>query len=128
MSRSVVSTPNAASPVPGGAYSQGMVDNGFIFTAGQVGIDPASGTLVEGGVVAEAERAIDNLQAILEAAGSSLARVVKASLFLTDIDDFWAINEVYSRRMPQPFPARSAFAVVGLPVGARVEIEVIAAV
>jgi len=105
-----------------------MVANGFVFTAGQVGIDPASGQLVEGGVAVEAERAIDNLEAILEAAGSSLTRVVKASLFLAAIEDFWSVNEVYGRRMPQPFPARSAFAVVRLPLGARVEIEVIATV
>jgi 2-iminobutanoate/2-iminopropanoate deaminase len=126
--KNVISTPNAAAPVPGAPYNQGVVAGGFVFTAGQVGIDPATNALVEGGVEAQAERTLDNLEAILEAAGSSLDRVVKATMFLTDMANFGAVNAVYARRIPAPYPARSAFAVRELPIGALVEIEVIAEV
>lgn len=126
MSKSVVSTTNAPAPVSGAPYNQAIVSGGFVFVAGQVPLDPATGKLVEGGIEAQAEQVFDNLAAILEAGGSSLANVVKATVFLADMASFSAVNGVYARRMPEPFPARSAFAVRELPLGARVEIEVIA--
>lgn len=119
-----IETPGAPTPV--GPYSQAIVAGGLVFCAGQVGLDPASGRLVEGGVAAEAERALVNLAAVLEAAGSDLARIVKTTCFLADLADFAAFNEAYQRVMPEPYPARSTFAVAGLPAGARVEIEAIA--
>ncbi|HEV2006970.1 MAG TPA: Rid family detoxifying hydrolase, partial [Candidatus Limnocylindrales bacterium] len=94
--------------------------------SGQVGLDPASGVLVEGGVEAQAERALQNLGAVLDAAGCTFADVVKTTVFLADIDDFAAVNAVYARFMPDPPPARSTFAVGALPKGARIEIEAIA--
>lgn len=117
---------SAAAPTPVGPYSQAIVSGGLVFCAGQVGLDPASGRLVEGGVAAEAERALANLAAVLEAAGSDLAHVVKTTCFLVDLADFAAFNEAYQHAMPEPYPARSTFAVAGLPAGARVEIEAIA--
>ena len=128
MSKSVVNTANAPAPVAGAPYSQAIVSGGFVFVAGQVPLDPSTGALVEGDVAAQAEQVFDNLAAILEAAGSSLARVVKATVFLADMAHFGAVNGVYAQRMPEPFPARSAFAVRELPMGAQVEIEVIAEV
>ena len=98
----------------------------LVFCSGQIGIDPATGALVEGGVEAEAERALRNLAAVLDAAGLGLADVAKATIFLADIADFAAVNAVYARFMPDPPPARTTVAVAGLPRGARVEIEAIA--
>jgi 2-iminobutanoate/2-iminopropanoate deaminase len=128
VSKSIVSTPNAPAPVGGAPYNQAVIANGLVFVAGQVGLDPATGTLVEGDVEDQADRVFDNLAAILEAAGSSLDAVVKATVFLCSMGDFGRVNGVYARRMPEPFPARSAFAVRELPLGALVEIEVIATV
>lgn len=115
-----------AAPAAVGPYSQAIRAGDFVYTAGQLGLDPASGELVGGGVAAEAERALANLEAILEAAGSGLDRLVKVTVFLADIADWPAVNEAYARRVPQPYPARSAFAVRDLPKGARVEIEAVA--
>jgi 2-iminobutanoate/2-iminopropanoate deaminase len=128
VSKSVVNTSNAPAPVAGAPYNQAIVSGGLVFVAGQVPLDVATGKLVEGDVAAQAEQVFDNLAAILEAAGSSLAQVVKATVFLADMAHFGAVNGVYARRMPEPFPARSAFAVRELPLGAQVEIEVIAEV
>ena len=117
-----------AAPAAAGPYSQAVRAGELVFTAGQLGLDPASGELVGEDVQAQAARALANLRAILEAAGSGLDRLVKVTVYLADIADWPAVNEVYAREVPQPFPARSAFAVRDLPKGARVEIEAVATV
>lgn len=117
-----------AAPAAAGPYSQAMRAGGLVFTAGQLGIDPSSGALVGDDVASQADCALSNLGAILVAAGSSLDRLVKVTVFLVDIEDWPAVNEVYARIIPEPFPARSAFAVKALPLGARVEIEAVAVV
>jgi 2-iminobutanoate/2-iminopropanoate deaminase len=108
------------------AYSQAMVGGGLVFVAGSLGVDPASGELVAGGAGAQAAQAVANLTAILDAAGSSLDRVLKTTIFLVDMEDFSAVNEAYAAAFPQPYPARSTFAVAALPRGGRVEIECVA--
>ena len=108
-----------------GPYSQGIRAGELVFTAGQVGIDPTTGDLVEG-VAAQAERALRNLTAILDAAGVALDRVVKTTIFLADMGDFATVNEVYASHFSAPYPARSTVAVAGLPKGALVEIEAVA--
>jgi 2-iminobutanoate/2-iminopropanoate deaminase len=111
-----------------GPYSQGIKVSGFVFTAGQVALDPRSGELVAGGISEQTGRALENLSAILAAAGSSLSQVVKTTVFLVDMADFAAMNEVYGRAFGTHRPARSTVAVAALPRGARVEIEAIATV
>jgi 2-iminobutanoate/2-iminopropanoate deaminase len=113
-------------PPAGGPYSQAIATQGFVFCAGQVGADPATGALVEGGVEAQAERVLRNLGAVLEAAGLSYDDVVKTTCFLADIGDFAAFNGVYARFFGETPPARSTFQVAALPLGARVEVEAIA--
>lgn len=117
-----------AAPAAAGPYSQAIRAGDLVFTAGQLGVDPATGALVGDDVASQAERALGNLGAILEAAGSGLDRLVKVTVFLAEIGDWPVVNEVYGRLVPEPFPARSAFAVKALPLGARVEIEAVAAV
>jgi 2-iminobutanoate/2-iminopropanoate deaminase len=107
------------------AYSQGIDTGGYVFCAGQVGIDPATGKLVDG-IEAQSERVIQNLRAILEAAGLGLGDIVKTTCFLSDIGDYDAFNSVYVKFMGDAPPARSTFAVAALPRGALVEIEAIA--
>jgi 2-iminobutanoate/2-iminopropanoate deaminase len=124
VTRQAVST--AGAPAAIGPYSQGIEVDGFVFCSGQVGLDPATGELVGGGVEAQAERALRNLDAVLDAAGLTMADVVKTTLFLADIGDFAAVNAVYARHMPDPPPARSTFAVGALPKGGLVEVEAIA--
>ena len=124
--RNVISTDRAPAAV--GAYSQAIRTGDLVFTAGQLGIDPASGEFSAPDVAGQAEQALANLSAILDASGSGLDHLVKVTVFLADIADWPALNEVYSRVVPEPFPARSAFAVKDLPKGARVEIEAIATV
>ncbi|MEM6284519.1 MAG: RidA family protein [Chloroflexota bacterium] len=124
MPKSVIATEHAPAAV--GPYSQGVTANGFIFTAGQVPLDPATGKLVEGDIQVQARQSLTNVQAILEAAGTSMANVVKATVFLADIGDFAAVNEVYAEFFEEPYPARSALEVANLPLGAQVEIEVVA--
>jgi 2-iminobutanoate/2-iminopropanoate deaminase len=124
MTRQAVSTGGAPAAI--GPYSQGIAVDGFVFCSGQIGLDPATGELVPGGVEAQAERALRNLAAVLDAAGAAMADVVKTTLFLADIGDFGTVNAVYARHMPDPPPARSTFAVGALPKGALVEIEAIA--
>jgi 2-iminobutanoate/2-iminopropanoate deaminase len=123
MTRQAISTSGAPGAI--GPYSQAIAVDGFVFCSGQLGIDPASGELVEG-TEAQTDRALRNLSAVLDAAGLTLADVVKTTIFLADIDDFAAVNAVYAGHMPDPPPARSTFAVLALPKGARVEIELIA--
>ena len=115
-----------AAPAAAGPYSQAIRAGELVFTAGQLGMDPATGELVSDDVSGQAERALQNLAAILDAAGSGLDRVAKVTIFLADIGDWPAVNEVYGRIVPEPYPARSAFAVKDLPKGARVEIEAVA--
>jgi 2-iminobutanoate/2-iminopropanoate deaminase len=124
MTRRAVST--SAAPGAVGPYSQAITTDDLVFCSGQVGLDPATGEIVDGGVAAEAERVIRNLEAVLDAAGCTLADVVKTTCFLADINDFATFNEVYARFWPDPPPARSTFGVAALPRGARVEIEAIA--
>jgi 2-iminobutanoate/2-iminopropanoate deaminase len=114
-----------AAPAAVGPYSQGIRAGDLVFTAGQLGSDPATGELAAD-VAGQAERALRNVEAILVAAGSGLDRLVKVTVFLADIGDWPAVNEVYASIIPEPFPARSAFAVKDLPRGARVEIEAVA--
>ena len=124
--REAISTEHAPAAV--GAYSQAIRAGDLVFTAGQLGIDPASGELSSPDVAGQAEQALANLAAILDAANSGLDRLVKVTVFLADIADWPALNEVYGRVIPEPYPARSAFAVKDLPRGARVEIEAVATV
>jgi 2-iminobutanoate/2-iminopropanoate deaminase len=109
-----------------GPYSQGIRAGGFLFTAGQVGFDPASGELVDGGIAEQTDRVLQNIRAILQAAGCELSSVVKTTVFLVDMADFTAMNEVYAAAFGDHRPARSTVAVAALPRGARVEIDAIA--
>jgi len=111
-----------------GPYSQGVIANGFVFTAGQVALDPAKGELVAGGIAEQTTRSLENLRAILKESGSDFSQVVKTTVFLVDMADFAAMNEIYGKAFGQHRPARSTVAVAALPGGARVEIEVIAVV
>ncbi len=128
MEQTAIRTPHAPAAI--GPYSQAIVAGGFVFCSGQIPLDPESGEMVGGDDVrAQARRAMDNLRAVLEAAGSSMAKVVKATVFLTDIGDFAAVNEVYGGYFEGAVsPARAAVQVAALPRGARVEIEAIAIV
>lgn len=123
MTRQAISSTNAPGAL--GPYSQAIVSDGLVFCSGQIGIDPATGELFDG-IEAQTERALRNLAAVLDAAGASLADVVKTTIFLVDIGDFAAVNAVYASHMPDPPPARSTFAVAALPKAALVEIEMIA--
>lgn len=123
MTRRAVSTAGAPGAI--GPYSQAIAVDDFLFCSGQLGLDPATGELVAG-VEAQAERAMKNLTAVLDAAGMSLADVVKTTIFLADIDDFAAVNAVYGRFTPDPPPARSTVQVAALPKAALVEIEAVA--
>ncbi len=118
----------AGAPKAIGPYSQAVRANGFLFTAGQVALDPDKGELVSGGIREQTTRALDNLRAILTAAGSDFSHVVKTTVFLVDMADFTDMNEIYASAFGEHRPARSTVAVAALPKGARVEIEVIAAV
>ena len=109
-----------------GPYSQGTMAGGFVFTAGQVALDPGTGEVVPGGIAEQTERVMQNLAAILQAAGTGLGQVVKTTVFLTDMADFTAMNEVYARAFGNHRPARSTVAVAGLPKGVKVEIEAVA--
>ena len=124
MTRQAVSTTGAPAAI--GPYSQGIDADGLVLCSGQLGLDPATGTLVEGGVEAQAERALKNLGAVLDAAGATFADVVKTTIFLVDIGDFTAVNTVYATFMPEPPPARSTVGVAALPKGGLIEIEAIA--
>jgi 2-iminobutanoate/2-iminopropanoate deaminase len=122
--RTVIATELAPKAI--GPYSQGIRANGFVFCAGQTPIDPATGKLVEGDIAAQTRRVLQNLSAILDASGTSLSKVVKTTVFLSDMANFKAMNEVYAEFFPVNAPARATFAVAGLPLGAAVEIECIA--
>jgi 2-iminobutanoate/2-iminopropanoate deaminase len=115
----------ASAPQAIGPYSQGVVANGLLFTAGQIGIDPQTGRLVDGGFAAQTERVLANLSAVLEAAGASWADVVKTTVYLHDMADFPAFNEMYGRHIGEARPARSTVQAAALPRGALVEIDAI---
>lgn len=119
-----ISTQNAPAAI--GPYSQAIEVNGFVYASGQLPIDPATGAFPEGGVKEQTRQSILNVKAILEEAGLALSNVVKTTVYLADMGDFAAMNEVYSQFFVQPFPARSAIAVKALPKGALVEVEVVA--
>jgi 2-iminobutanoate/2-iminopropanoate deaminase len=126
MELEVVATERAPKAV--GPYVQGVKAHGFLFTAGQIGLDPATGKLVEGGIETETRRVLENLKAVVEAAGSSFKQVVKTTVFLTDLGHFQAMNQIYATYFAGPSPARSAVGVARLPLGALVEIELVALV
>ena len=109
-----------------GPYCQAILANGLVYTAGQIALDPATGELLRGGIKDQTARVLANLRAVLEAAGSDLSRVVKTTVFLVDMADFNAMNEVYGQTFGDHKPARSTVAVAALPRGARVEIDVVA--
>ena len=124
MSIGFVATPNAPRAI--GPYSQATRATGFLFTAGQVGFDPSTGELVDGGIAEQTARVIENLRAILASAGLDLSSVVKTTVFLVDMGAFSAMNEVYARAFGDHRPARSTVAVAALPRGAQVEIDAVA--
>lgn len=111
---------------PAGPFSPAIKCQGFIFLSGQIGHDPATGKLVPGGAAAEAEQVFKNMGAVLEAAGKSFADVVQARVFLTNMGDYAAVNAVYAKHFPQPYPARTAVAVAALPAGASFELDLVA--
>jgi 2-iminobutanoate/2-iminopropanoate deaminase len=122
--RQVVRTENAPEPV--GPYSQAVVVGNLVWTSGQIGIDPQTGKLVSGGIETETEQVLKNLVAVLAAAGSGLDRVIKTTIFITDMNEFARVNAIYARYFQEPYPARSTVQVSALPKGAAVEIEVVA--
>jgi 2-iminobutanoate/2-iminopropanoate deaminase len=121
-----VSTDHAPGAI--GPYSQGIIANGFLFTAGQIALDPKLGKIVEGGVVEQTERVMQNLQEVLKAAGASWGDVVKTTVYLHDLSHFPTVNEIYGKWLGDARPARSTVQVPGLPRGALVEIDAIAVV
>jgi 2-iminobutanoate/2-iminopropanoate deaminase len=125
VSKRVVRTDAAPAPFQGAPYSQAIVSGDLVFVSGQLGVDPASGQLVEGGIAEQTEQVLENVKAILEAAGSGLERLVKTTIFLADLGDFQALNEVYARFVGEEPPARATFQVAALPSGALVEIEAV---
>ncbi len=128
MQRNIVRT--AEAPPAIGPYSQAVVvpvgDRKMIFCSGQIALDPATGTVIEGDVAAQTQRVLDNLAAVLAAAGARLSDVVRTTIFLASMDDFGAVNAVYAPRFPHDPPARSTVAAAGLPRGVKVEIDAIA--
>jgi 2-iminobutanoate/2-iminopropanoate deaminase len=120
-----IATPDAPKAI--GPYAQGIVVNGFLFTAGQIALDPATMEVVAGGITEQTERVMLNLGSVLAAAGLGFSNVVKTTVFLQDMAEFTAMNEVYARHFGSHRPARSTVAVGGLPRGVRVEIELVAA-
>ena len=126
MNRAIVHTDNAPKAI--GPYAQAIKVGNFVYTAGQIPIDPKTGNFVEGGIAAQTRQVLENLKAVLAAAGSSLDQVVKATVFLKNIADFAAMNEVYAEFLGNATPARSTVAVAELPRGALVEIDLVALV
>ncbi|MBK7993196.1 MAG: RidA family protein [Blastocatellia bacterium] len=124
MQKEAVKTDNAPQAI--GPYSQAIKLGDLVFLSGQVHLDPATGQLVEGDITNQTQRVMENLQAVLLAAGSSFEKVVKTTIYLADMDDFAKVNEVYGRYFPSPQPARSTVAVARLPRDARIEIDLIA--
>jgi 2-iminobutanoate/2-iminopropanoate deaminase len=123
MSKTAITSPELAPPA--GPFSQAIQVDGFLFLSGQVAQDPATGKVVEGGVVAETERVFQNLSAVLKADGRSFDDVVRAGVFLKNMSDFAAVNGIYAKYFSQPFPARTTIAAAELPLGACVEIDLV---
>jgi 2-iminobutanoate/2-iminopropanoate deaminase len=123
MSKTTITSPELAPPV--GPFSQAVEAGGFIYCSGQVGQDPTTGKLVGGGIAAETERVLQNLSAVLKAAGKSFDDVVRVGVFLTSIGDFAVLNGVYAKHFRQPFPARTTIGVAALPLGACVEMDLV---
>ena len=124
MPKQVISTSKAPAAV--GAYSQGIIANGFVFTAGQIPLIPGTSDLRAGGIEAQTRQVMNNINGALEAAGSGLDQVVKTTVFLADIKDFGAFNAVYSEFFPEDPPARTTVQAGGLPIGALIEVEAVA--
>ena len=124
MPKQVISTDKAPAAV--GAYSQGIIAKGLVFTAGQVPLVPGTSNLAEGGIEAQTRQVMTNIQSLLEASGSSMSSVVKTTVFLADINDFAAFNAVYGEYFPQNPPARTTVQAGALPIGALIEVEAIA--
>jgi 2-iminobutanoate/2-iminopropanoate deaminase len=127
VTRTVIVADGAPKPFAGAPYNQAVGAGGFVFCAGQLGLDPDSGALVAGGIEAQTRRALENISAVLRGAGTDLASVVKTTVFLTDLADFATMNEVYAEYFTSAPPARSTVQVAALPAGGVVEIEVVAA-
>ena len=126
MNRDTINTEKTPKAI--GPYAQAIKANGFVYTAGQIPIDPKTGSFVEGGIKEQTRQALENLKAVLEAAGSSLDQVIKATVFLKNIADFAAMNDVYAEYLGNSKPARSTVAVAELPRGALIEIDLVALV
>lgn len=124
MAPATISTDRAPAAI--GPYSQAVEAGDWVFCSGQIGLDPGTGQLVGGGTAAEAEQVMKNLQAVLEAAGLGFAQVVRTTVYLLDLTDFAAVNEIYARYVRVPYPARATVGVAALPRGARVEIDAVA--
>lgn len=123
MEKEIIATTNAPAAI--GPYSQGIAGNGLVFVSGQLPVDPKTGVIPEG-IEAQSRQSLENVKAVLEAAGSSTAQVVKTTCFLADIADFAAFNKVYAEYFPEKAPARSCFQVAAIPKGAKLEVEAIA--
>lgn len=121
-----ISTPNAPQAI--GPYSQAIIAGNLLFASGQIAIDPETNAVVEGGIEAQAHRVLKNISNLLEAAGTSMSRVVKTTVFMADMADFATVNAIYAEYFTEPFPARSAVAVKSLPKNVLIEIEVVAEV
>ena len=123
MSKTAITAPELTPPV--GPFSQAIEVGGFLYFSGQVAQDPAAGKVVEGRIVAETERVLQNLSAVLKGAGKSFDDVVRAGVFLTSMSDFAAMNGIYAKYFSQPFPARTTIGAAALPLGACVEIDLV---
>jgi len=123
MTKTAITSPELAPPA--GPFSQAIEVGGFIYFSGQIGQDPATGKLIEGGIVAETERLLRNLSAVLEAAGKSFDHVARVGVYLTNMSDYGAMNGIYAKHFSQPFPARTTIGVAALPLGAHVEIDMV---
>ena len=123
MNKTALISPELAPPA--GPFSHAIEVGGFLYFSGQVGQDPVTGKVVEGGIAAETERVFQNLSAVLKAAGKSFDHVVRAGVYLTSMSDYVALNGIYAKHFSQPFPARTVIAVAALPLGACVEIDLV---
>lgn len=124
MTKEAVKTNRTAPPV--GPYSAAIRSGDLLYVSGQIALDPTSGKLIEGDIAREAEQVFSNLRAVLDAAGKSFADAIRVGVFLVDMKDFATVNDVYARHFREPYPARTTVAVAGLPLGAKVEIELVA--
>lgn len=123
MTRQIIQTPNAPAAV--GPYSQAVRHGNLVYLSGQIGLDPAKGTLVEGGVAGQTRQVFRNLQAVCEAAGSGLDAILKLNIYLTDLGHFATVNEIMAEAFSDPYPARATIGVAALPLGAEVEMEAV---